>query len=120
MKPSQEIDQRILTAITQYTERQEPCGYQQILAATGLPKYHIKEGIDRLVTAGYIKRPTRGIYVAVPKHPEARTISRTVLPDGSEKLEFAGRDGGDGEALLLLTPQESRMMARLYIGVNVG
>ena len=42
MKPSQEIDQRILAAITQYTERQEPCGYQQILAATGLHKYHIK------------------------------------------------------------------------------
>lgn len=73
---------------------------------TGLKLTTIDDRLDVLVGEGDIIRVERGVFVPAVKHPPARPMSKTVIPDGSVKLEI-------GDDILTLTPREDRMLANL-------
>jgi len=49
------------------------------------------------------------VFVPAVRHPPARAISKTVMPDGMVKIEI-------GEIVLDLTPREDRHLAALMAG----
>lgn len=73
---------------------------------TGLKLTTIDDRLDVLVGEGDIIRVERGVFVPAVKHPPARPMSKTVIPDGSVKIEI-------GDDILTLTPREDRMLANL-------
>lgn len=74
-----------------------------------LTKGKIDDRLSYLVDNDYLNRVERGVYVPVQKHRAARMISKTVLDDGTVKLEI-----GD-EVVLTLTPKEARDLGGLMV-----
>lgn len=82
-----------------------------LMRVTGLRHVTVADCIKALKERGEIWSPARGVYLPVMKHPPARAVSRTALPDGTVKLEV-------GDDVLTLTPRESRMVAEAMGGTN--
>ena len=66
-------------------------------------------GLARDSAGRSFPRVLRGVYVPVEVHPPARSISKTVLTDGTVKIEI-------GDEVLTLTPREDRALAMLQAG----
>jgi len=77
-----------------------------IAEASGLSMQTILNAINDLMMSEKICRVGRGVYIPMFRHPPSRCASRTILPDGTTKLEV-------GDDVLTLTPKESRMVAEL-------
>lgn len=66
----------------------------------------IDDRLSHLVDTGKIIRVERGVYVPVIQHPPSRLMSKTVLPDGTVKIDI-------GDDVLTLTPKEARSLGSL-------
>lgn len=73
---------------------------------TGLKLTTIDDRLKTLHQDGDIIRVQRGVYVPVVRHPPARHISQTILPDGMVVLEI-------GDDVMHLTPREARTLAMM-------
>ena len=72
-------------------------------------RFIVDDRLRALMDDGKLKRVLRGVYVPVEVHPPARCISKTVLTDGTVKIEI-------GDEVLTLTPREDRALAMLQVG----
>ena len=82
---------------------------ETVAELTGLKMGIVDDRLRALMDDGKLKRVLRGVYVPVEVHPPARCISKTVLTDGTVKIEI-------DDEVLTLTPREDRALAMLQAG----
>jgi hypothetical protein len=99
----------VLDAVRELHDKEQVVTREALREVTGLKLSIIDDRIATLVEEGWVDRKSRGVFVPVDRHPPARPISKTVLPDGTVKIEI-------GDELLTLTPREDRILAMLQSG----
>ena len=104
--------QQILDAVQELHNLEQIVTREAVREATGLALTTVDDRLAVLVDRGDILRVERGVFVPAVRHPPARAISKTQMPDGTVKLEI-------GDLVLELTPREDRMLAKLQAGVAV-
>lgn len=102
--------QIILEAVQDLHAQEQIVTRETLHGLTGLKLSVIDDRVGALIDDGLVVRVQRGVYVPAETHPEARAISKTLLPDGTVKIDI-------GDQVLTLTPREDRMLARLFAGV---
>lgn len=100
---------QVLEAIKELFDQEIPVTTPAVIRVTGLKSVTVADCIKALKERGDIWAPERGVYRPVLKHPPARAVSRTTLPDGTVKLEV-------GDEILTMTPRESRLVAEAMGG----
>lgn len=73
-----------------------------------LPMSKIDDRISTLIDNDMVIRVQRGVYVPTIRHPPARLMSKTVLPDGTVKIDI-------GDDVLTLTPKEARTLGSMMV-----
>lgn len=101
--------QQILDTVQELHNLEQIVTREAVREATGLALTTVDDRLATLVDRGDITRIGRGVFVPAVRHPPARPISKTVLPDGSVKLEI-------GDEVLTLTPREDRHLAAMMAG----
>lgn len=99
----------ILEAIEDLHSQEQIVTRETLSQLTGLKLSIIDDRLSYLVDSGYIIRVQRGVFVPAPKHRPSRLMSKTVLPDGTVKIDI-----GDDE-VLTLTPREARALGNLMV-----
>lgn len=69
----------------------------------------VDDHVTRMVDNGRLRRVTSGVLEVVEQFPANRPISKTVLANGTTKLEV-------GDQLLELTPGEARVLGKSLMG----
>ena len=101
--------QQILDTVQELHNLEQIVTREAVREATGLPLTTIDDRLATLVDRGEILRVERGVFVPAVRHPPARPISKTTMPDGSVKIEI-------GDVVLDLTPREDRHLAGMMAG----
>lgn len=101
--------QRIYEAVCELHSLEQVATRDTVAELTGLKLAIVDDRLRALMDDGKLKRVLRGVYVPVEVHPPARCISKTVLTDGTVKIEI-------GDDVLTLTPREDRALAMLQVG----
>ncbi|MFI8608520.1 hypothetical protein ACIGFL_09365 [Pseudomonas sp. NPDC077649] len=104
--------QIVLEALQDLHAQEQIVTREALAEVTGLKVAVVDDRLKALVADGDVARVQRGIYVPVDQHPPARHISKTILPDGTVKIDI-------GDQVLTLTPREDRMLANLFAGVTL-
>lgn len=99
----------VLEAVQDLHGQEQIVTRETLAELTGLKMTVIDDRLATLVDDGLILRVQRGVFVPAPRHPAARAMSRTLMPDGMVKIEV-------GDQVLELTPREDRMLANLQAG----
>lgn len=102
--------QIILEAVQDLHTQEQIVTRETLHGLTGLKLSVIDDRVGALIDDGLVVRVQRGVFVPAETHPPARAISKTLLPDGTVKIDI-------GDDVLTLTPREDRMLARLFAGV---
>lgn len=102
--------QIVLDALRDLHQQEQIVTRETLQAFTGLKLPIIDDRIRALVEDGLAIRVQRGVFVPAEVHPPARPMTKTLLPDGTVNLEI-------GDTVLILTPAEDRMLARIQAGV---
>lgn len=102
--------QVVLEAVTDLHHQQQVVTRETLARVTGLKLGIIDDRLRALVEREQVARVERGVFVPVVRHPEARLISKMVLPDGTVKIDI-----GDDHTLTL-TPRENRLLGELMAG----
>lgn len=110
--PAPTSTQRIYDAVCELHALEQIATRETVAELTGLKLGIADDRLRSLVDDGRIKRVLRGVYVPVEVHPPARCISKTVMTDGTVKIEI-------GDEVLTLTPREDRALAMLQAGAAV-
>lgn len=103
--------ERILDAICDLHAQEQLVTRESLEEQTGLSRTIIDNRISELIDAGRVVRVQRGIYRPAPQHKPARTITKTLLPDGYTLIEI-------GDQAITLTPRENRMLGELMAGAG--
>lgn len=103
--------QRVYDAVIDLHRLEQIATRETVAELTGLKLAIVDDRLRALVDDERLKRVLRGVYVPVETHPPARDISKTILSDGSVKIEI-------GDEVLTLTPREDRMLASLMAGTS--
>lgn len=101
--------QRIYDAVCELHALEQVATRETVAELTGLKLTIVDDRLGALVDDERLKRVLRGVYVPVEQHPPARPMGKTVLPDGTVKIEI-------GDEVLTLTPKEDRALALLQAG----
>lgn len=101
--------QQILDTVQELHNLEQIVTREAVREATGLALTIVDDRLGTLVDRGDIVRIGRGVFVPAVRHPPARAISKTVMPDGMVKIEI-------GEIVLDLTPREDRHLAGMLAG----
>ncbi|MHA3112903.1 hypothetical protein [Acinetobacter sp. ANC 4193] len=99
----------ILEAIEDLHNQEQIVTRETLSQLTSLKLSIIDDRLSYLVDSGYIIRVQRGVFIPAPKHRPSRLMSKTVLPDGTVKIDI-----GDDE-VLTLTPREARALGNLMV-----
>ncbi|MCG2572261.1 hypothetical protein LVY74_01650 [Acinetobacter sp. ME22] len=99
----------ILEAIKDLHNQEQIVTRETLSQLTNLKLSIIDDRLSYLVDSGYIVRVQRGVFVPAPKHRPARLMSKTLLPDGTVKIDI-----GDDQ-ILTLTPREARTLGNLMV-----
>lgn len=102
--------QIVLEAVQDLHNQEQIVTRETLHGLTGLKLSVIDDRVGALIDDGLVIRVQRGVFMPAEIHPPARAISKTLLPDGTVKIDI-------GDDVLTLTPREDRMMARLFAGV---
>lgn len=108
-KPSSAV---VFEAVTDLHNLEQIVTRETLHSYTGLKLSVIDDRLKMLVEQEKIVRVQRGVFVPAMRHPPARVVSKTLLPDGTVKIDI-------GDQVLTLTPREDRMLAQLFAGVAV-
>lgn len=98
--------QTVLEAVIDLHNKETPASRTTIAKLTGIKQTAVDECLKRLADDELIYRLCSGVYAPVVQHPPARTIYKTMLPDGTVKLDI-------GDDVLTLTPKEARTLGGL-------
>lgn len=101
--------QQIFDAVQDMHNAEQMVTREALRELTGLPLTIIDDRLATLVDDGLLIRKSRGVFVPAVIHPPARSISKTVMPDGLVKIEI-------GDEVLTLTPREDRTLAGVQAG----
>ena len=101
--------QQIFDTVCELHNLEQIVTREAVREATGLPLTTVDDRLAVLVDRGDILRVERGVFVPAVRHPPARPISKTTMPDGSVKIEI-------GDVVLDLTPREDRHLAGMMAG----
>lgn len=104
--------QVVLEAVQDLHSQQQIVTREVVAEITGLKLVTVDDRLKVLVDREQIARIGRGVFVPVTQHPEARLVSKMVLPDGTVKIDI-----GDDHTLTL-TPRENRLLAELMAGAG--
>ena len=104
--------QQVLEAVQDLHSQQQIVTRETLAAVTGLKLMIVDDRLKVLVAREQVARVERGVFVPVTQHPEARLISKMVLPDGTVKIDI-----GDDHTLTL-TPRENRLLGELMAGAG--
>jgi hypothetical protein len=104
--------QMVLDAVDELHALEQVVTRETLVEHTGLKLAIVDDRIGALIEDGKVHRVRNGVFVPAAKHPPARAISKTVLPDGRIKIEV-------GDDVLTLTPREDRALAALQAGVAI-
>ena len=102
--------QVVLDALRDLHQQEQIVTRETLHELTGLKLPIIDDRIRALVEEGLAIRVQRGVFVPAEVHPPARPMTKTLLPDGTVNLEI-------GDHVIILTPAEDRMLARIQAGV---
>lgn len=102
--------QVVLEAVQDLHAQEQVVTRETLNALTGLKLSIIDDRVGALIDDGLVVRVQRGVYVPAETHPQARVMSKMLLPDGTVKIDV-------GDQVLTLTPKEDRMLAQLMAGV---
>jgi hypothetical protein len=102
----------VLEAVEDLHAMEQVVTRETLVEHTGLKLAIVDDRIGALIEDGQVHRVRNGVFVPAAKHPPARAICKTVMPDGFIKLEI-------GDEVLTLTPREDRALAALQAGVAV-
>ncbi|MBE9589993.1 hypothetical protein IM753_03175 [Moraxella sp. K127] len=98
--------QTVLEAVIDLHNKETPASRTTIAKLTGIKQTAVDECLKRLADDELIYRLCSGVYAPVVQHPPQRTIYKTMLPDGTVKLDI-------GDDVLTLTPKEARTLGGL-------
>lgn len=101
--------QTVLEAVIDLHNKETPASRTTIAKLTGIKQTAVDECLKRLADDELIYRLCSGVYAPVVQHPPQRTIYKTMLPDGTVKLDI-------GDDVITLTPAEARKVGSLMIG----
>ena len=101
--------QRVYEAVRELRAMDQIATRESVAELTKLKLSIVDDRLRALVDDGKLKRLLRGIYELVEVFPPARTISKTVLPNGAVVYDI-------GDDVLTLSPQEARVLAELSMG----
>lgn len=104
--------QAVLEAVQDLHSQQQVVTREVLAEITGLKLVTIDDRLKVLVDREQVARIGRGVFVPVAQHPEARLVSKMVLPDGTVKIDI-----GDDHTLTL-TPRENRLLGELMAGAG--
>jgi len=104
--------QQILDAIHDLHNAEQMVTREALMEVTGLKLTIIDDRVGVLVDDGLVIRLGRGVFVPAARHPPARPISKTLMPDGTVKIEI-------GDTVLDLTPREDRLLASIQAGAAI-
>lgn len=99
----------ILEAVKELHSLDQVATRDTVAELTGLKLGIVDDRLRTLANDGRLRRLVRGVYEPVARHPPTRTISKTILDDGTVKYDI-------GDEVLTLTPQEARRLAELSVG----
>lgn len=102
--------QIVLDALRDLHQQEQIVTRETLHELTGLKLSIIDDRLKALIEEMLIVRVGRGVFVPAQQHPPARPMSKTLLPDGTVNLEI-------GDQVLILTPAEDRMLAKIQAGV---
>lgn len=102
--------QVVLDALRDLHQQEQIVTRETLHELTGLKLSIIDDRLKALIEEMLIVRVGRGVFVPAEQHPPARPMSKTLLPDGTVNLEI-------GDHVIILTPAEDRMLARIQAGV---
>lgn len=105
-KTSAEI---VLEAVEDLHRMEQAVTREALAEFTGLKRSIIDDRLKALAMDERIIRVERGVYVPAVRHPPARQISHTELPDGTVVLDV-------GDDVLHLTPREARTLGAMLGG----
>ncbi|WP_423454286.1 hypothetical protein [Ottowia sp. VDI28] len=101
--------QRIYEAVRELRAQEQIATRETVAELTGLKLSIVDDRLRALVDDTKLKRLLRGIYELVETFPPARSMSKTIMPNGTVKIEI-------GDDVLELTPTEDRSLALLQAG----
>ncbi len=104
--------QQILDAIQDLHNAEQMVTREALQEVTGLKLSIVDDRTAVLVDEGLVIRKGRGVFVPAVQHPPARPISKTLMPDGTVKIEI-------GDTVLDLTPREDRLLASIQAGAAI-
>ena len=102
----------VLEAVEDLHTMEQVVTRETLVEHTGLKLAIVDDRIGVLIEDGQVHRVRNGVFIPAVRHPPARAISKTVMPNGMVKLEI-------GDDVLTLTPREDRALAALQAGVAV-
>lgn len=102
--------QLVLEAIEDLHRQEQVVTREALEEFTGLKRSIIDDRVKALKNDGCIITKQRGVYEPIDRHPPARHISMTMLPDGWIVLDI-------GDDVVKCTPREARMVATALSGV---
>lgn len=100
----------VLEAIQDLHAQEQIVTRETLMDVTGLKLTVIDDRVASLIDNGQVFRIQRGVFIPAPQHGQARLIGKTILPDGTIKIDI-----GD-DHVLTLTPREGRMLGELMAG----
>lgn len=98
--------QQILEAVIDLHNQEIPAGCATIAKMLGIKQSVVNDALKTLADDEVIYRVANGVYAPVAQHPPARTVYKSILPDGTVKLDI-------GDDVLTLTPTEARRLGGL-------
>lgn len=99
--------QQVYEAVIELHSKEMPASRITIAELLGIKQTAVDDCLKDLADDERIYRVASGIYAPCVQHPPQRTIYKTILPDGTVKLEV-----GD-DNVLTLTPAEARKLGGL-------
>lgn len=104
MKKTQK--QIILETIIDLHNKDTPASRITVAKMTGIKQTVVDYYLKELADDGVIYRVCNGVYAPAFQHPPSRTIYKSILPDGTVKIDI-------GDDVLTLTPKEARTLGGL-------
>lgn len=103
----------VLSAAVELANNGQTVTRETLCQATGLKLSIVDDRVKVLIDDGLMVRIERGVFKPCTMHAPTRVISKTVLTDGSVKLDI-------GDDVLDLTPHEAMVLGRLLMGDAVA
>jgi ribosomal protein S25 len=102
----------VLEAVQDLHAHEKIVTREALAETTGLKLSIIDDRIKFLVDDGLVMRRQRGVFEPAPIYSPARPVSKTILPDGTVKVEI-------GDDVITLTPRENRALGDLMSGAGM-